>query len=105
MAALWQMQMAAPGGMMMPGMTPWAPAMPMTMPGGKLLVRVEGLSFEYQLTEDDVRKVFARYGDVTAVNVEKDGTNAQVEFALPQQAITAQGDLDRKQLAGMSGAF
>merc|ERR1740130_1230316 len=88
------------GQMMMP---PWPPAMPQASP--MLHVRVEGLKFEYQLTDDDVRKVFARYGEVTTVNVDRDGTQAQIQFELPHQAVAAQHDLDRKQLAGMSGAY
>lgn len=55
-AMMWQMQMAAPNpAAMMGGMLPsWPPAMPMVQP--TLNVRVDGLKFEYQLTEDDVRK-------------------------------------------------
>jgi len=105
-AMMWQMQMASPGqGQMMGGgmMPPWPPAMPQASP--MLHVRVEGLKFEYQLTDDDVRKVFARYGEVTTVNVDRDGTQAQIQFELPHQAVAAQHDLDRKQLAGMSGAY
>merc|ERR1719262_379674 len=79
------------------------------MPGGgitpPLNVRVDGLKFEYQLTEDDVRKVFSRYGEVRTVLVDREGTSATVLFDTSQQAVTAQRDLDGKQLAGMSGAF
>lgn len=100
-AMMWQMQMASPNPAMM--MPPWPPAMPMISP--MLNVRVDGLKFEYQLTEDDVRKVFSRYGDVYHVTVDREGTTAQVQFDQPHQAIAAQHDLDRKQLAGMSGAF
>lgn len=106
-AMMWQLQMGQMAGahqqasqMMMP---PWPPPMPMMAP--TLMVRVEGLKFEYQLTEDDVRKVFARYGEVAYVNVEKEGTAATVQLAQPAQAVAAQSDLDNKQLAGMSGAF
>merc|ERR1719401_2234635 len=101
-AMMWQqMQMAAP----YPGaaMPPWPPAMPIVSP--TLNVRVDGLKFEYQLTEDDVRKVFSRYGGVFQVTVDREGTTAQVQFEQPHQAIAAQHDLDRKPLAGMSGAF
>merc|ERR1719446_1701018 len=85
-------------------MPPWGPpSMPMAPP--ILNVRVDGLTFEYQLTEDDVRKVFSRYGDVTHVTVDKEGTTAQVQLGQYHQAVTAQHDLDKKQLAGMAGAF
>merc|ERR1740117_2140299 len=87
----------------MPGMPPWAgmggmPGMPM-MPSPMLTVRVEGLKFEYQLTDDDVRKVFARYGEVLHVMVDKEGTSAVVQLEQAVQAITAQQDLDHKQLS------
>merc|ERR1719210_956691 len=84
-------------------MPPWGPSMPMPPP--ILNVRVDGLTFEYQLTEDDVRKVFSRYGEVFHVNVDKEGTVAQVQLGQWNQAVAAQHDLDKKQLAGMSGAF
>jgi len=103
-AMMWQMQMAAPQNpaMMMP---PWfAGGTPMPMLP-LLLVRVEGVKFDYQLTEDDVRKVFARYGTVTQVNVEREGTSATVQFEHVQQAVMAKHDLHRKHLAGMSGAY
>lgn len=102
-AMMWQMQMASPHpnpAMMMP---PWAAVPPMVSP--MLHVRVDGLKFEYQLTEEDVRKVFSRYGEVFNVNVDREGTTAVVQFEQPHQAMAAQHDLDRKQLAGMSGAF
>merc|ERR1719387_830719 len=102
---MWQMQMASPQnpGMMMP---PWPNPMNMMPPSSATLnVRVEGLKFEYQLTEDDVRKVFARYGEVASVSVDREGSQAQISFESPHQAVTAQHDPDRKQLAGMSGAY
>lgn len=104
-AMMWQMQMAGPQnpGMMMPG---WPNPMAMVQPPSPILnVRVEGLKFEYQLTEDDVRKVFSRYGEVFHVTVDREGTSATVQFTQPHHAIAAQHDLDRKQLAGMSGAY
>jgi len=113
-ALMWQMQqmqqMAGgahnpmmPGMPGMPGMPPWPPAMPPVSP--LLHVRVDGLRFEYQLTEDDVRKVFSRYGDVLQVHVDPEGTTAQVQLGQPHQAVAAKHDLDKKELAGMSGAF
>mmetsp|Transcript_111203 Transcript_111203/g.208466 ORF Transcript_111203/g.208466 Transcript_111203/m.208466 type:complete len:385 (+) Transcript_111203:112-1266(+) len=102
-AMMWQMQMASQQPAQPLMMPPWPPAMPMGSP--QLKVKVEGLTFEYQLTDDDVRKVFARYGEVFHVTVDKDGTSAMVQFEHPHQAMAAQSDLDRKQLAGMSGAY
>lgn len=93
---MWPMQMGSSGmgGMMMP---------PMGMVS-LLHVRVDGIKFDYQLTEDDVRTVFSRYGDVFHVTVDPEGTAATVQFGSPMQAMAAQQDLDRKQLAGMAGA-
>lgn len=112
-AMMWQMQMAGapqnpgmPGMPMMPGMPSWSnPMMQAMAPSPILNVRVEGLKFEYQLTDDDVRKVFSRYGEVFHVTVDREGTSATVQFTAAHQAVAAQHDLDRKQLAGMSGAY
>merc|ERR1719336_3677203 len=84
-----------PAAMMMP---PWGPPPAMPMAAPMLNVRVDGLTFEYQLTEDDVRKVFSRYGDVYHVNVDKEGTTAQVQLGQYHQTVAAQHDLDKKQL-------
>lgn len=115
-AMMWQMTQQNPGLMnnMMGGMPGFPPpawgSMPMMppVPGASaptLNVRVDGLKFEYQLTEDDVRKVFSRYGSVRQVVVDRDGTGAAVSFDDPTQMMQALRDLDGKQLAGMSGAF
>eukprot|EP00746_Dinoflagellata_sp_MGD_P037080 gnl/MRDRNA2_/MRDRNA2_18903_c0_seq1.p1 gnl/MRDRNA2_/MRDRNA2_18903_c0~~gnl/MRDRNA2_/MRDRNA2_18903_c0_seq1.p1 ORF type:complete len:405 (+),score=76.67 gnl/MRDRNA2_/MRDRNA2_18903_c0_seq1:93-1217(+) len=86
-----------------PGIMPPGPPIPSNLV--PLRVRVDGLKFEYQLTDDDVRKVFSRYGEVKTVMVEQDGTFATVTFDNPQNAYAAQHDLNNKALAGMSGAF
>lgn len=107
-AMMWQMSMAAPHpnpAMVLPGMPGMPPWPPHPSFSASLNVRVDGLTFEYQLTEDDVRKVFSRYGEVVHVNVDREGTTAQVTFEQPHQAMAAQRDLDKKQLAGMSGAY
>lgn len=70
-----------------------------------LTVRVEGLSFQYQFTEDDVRKVFSRYGDVQNVQVGTDGASATVTFANFANGMAAWSDLNGKQLAGINGAY
>ncbi len=69
-----------------------------------LSVRVEGLTFQYQFTEDDVRKVFSRYGDVHTVYVAHDGAAATVCFSNYSHAMQAWNDLNGKQLAGINGA-
>jgi len=70
-----------------------------------LTVRVEGLSFQYQFTEDDVRKVFSRYGEVRSVQVGTDGASATVTFAQFANGMAAWSDLNGKQLAGINGAY
>merc|ERR1740115_438042 len=91
---------------MMPGMPSWPnPMMQAMAPSPILNVRVEGLKFEYQLTDDDVRKVFSRYGEVFHVTVDREGTSATVQFTQDHHAVSARHDLDKKQLAGMSGAY
>lgn len=104
-AMMWQMSMTSPMPPVpgMPSMPMWPNPPPMVSPW--LTVRVDGLKFEYQLTEDDVRKVFSRYGEVVTVKMDREGTTSQVQFAQPHQAMAAQHDLDKKQLQGMSGAF
>jgi len=84
---------------------PAAAAAPSQATTHQLCVRVEGLTFDYQLTDDDVLKVFSRYGEVSHVLVNADGTSAVVRFEQPQKAIQAQRDLDGKELVGMSGAL
>jgi len=78
---------------------------PAQMQSPPLTVRVEGLSFQYQFTEDDVRKVFSRYGDVASVLVGSDGSSATVTFANFANGMAAWSDLNGKQLAGINGAY
>eukprot|EP00397_Hematodinium_sp_SG-2012_P016445 GEMP01016776.1.p1 GENE.GEMP01016776.1~~GEMP01016776.1.p1 ORF type:complete len:375 (+),score=66.88 GEMP01016776.1:318-1442(+) len=78
---------------------------PTHMQSPPLTVRVEGLSFQYQFTEDDVRKVFSRYGDVASVLVGTDGASATVAFANFANGMAAWSDLNGKQLAGINGAY
>lgn len=75
-----------------------------------LHVCVKGLSFQYQFTEDDVKKVFQRYGEVLHVDVSPEGSNAQrcyatVTFSAFANAMAAWSDLNGKQLAGINGAY
>merc|ERR1712196_606606 len=72
-----------------------------------LNVRVEGLGFEYELTEDDVREVFSRYGQLIHVTVDREGAFATVQFSHPHIAGAAQRELNGKNLTGsdLSGAY
>lgn len=70
-----------------------------------LEVCVKGLSFQYQFTEDDVKKVFSRYGDVVHVIVNPEGSVIHVTFSALANAMAAWSDLNGKQLAGIAGAY
>jgi hypothetical protein len=73
--------------------------------GASVHVCVEGVTFQYQLTEDDLTKVFSRYGAVRFVNVNPDGASAIVHFYVPIDAEKATRDLDGKVLNGVQGAL
>lgn len=68
-------------------------------------VSVEGMKFQYQLTEDDIHKVFRRYGTVTNVNVDEACSSAMVTFQNAQDAQAAINDLDGKVLNGLDGTL
>ena len=68
-------------------------------------VHVEGVSFHYNLTEDDLTRVFARYGQVRLVHVNLDGSSAVVHFGNPQEVLKAVADLDGKILNGVQGCL
>jgi len=71
--------------------------------GPPLSVRVEGLDFHYQLTDDDVLKVFSRYGPVASVDVRQGGNLAYIQFMNVHHACQAIQDLDGKTLSGLKG--
>eukprot|EP00929_Paragymnodinium_shiwhaense_P072264 TRINITY_DN36679_c0_g1_i1.p1 TRINITY_DN36679_c0_g1~~TRINITY_DN36679_c0_g1_i1.p1 ORF type:complete len:487 (-),score=125.59 TRINITY_DN36679_c0_g1_i1:269-1729(-) len=109
-----QAQMA--GGMPgMPSMAmPQMPMMPMASyasPGvvasaePVVQVSVEGMKFQYQLTEDDIHKVFRRYGTVKRVSVNEAASSAMVVFDKTSDAQAAMNDLDNKVLTGLDGTL
>ena len=72
---------------------------PSSMPSLRVTFRVEGLSFQYQFTEDDVRKVFSHYGEVASVLVGADGADgasANVTFTSFANGMAAWSDLNGK---------
>lgn len=92
-----------------------------------LHVWVQGLSFEYQFTDSDVRKVFSRYGEVLSVEIcsgdldleqgtvdatakkesavqQKPACFAKVTYCAFANAMAAWSDLHAKPLSGISGA-
>ncbi|CAD7964954.1 unnamed protein product, partial [Amoebophrya sp. A25] len=85
-----------------------------------LQVSVQGLQFPYLLTDDDVRKVFGRYGDLVDVQIEQTGraeisgpdlpitpasSIAHVRFEGFGNTLAAWRDLDQKPLVGIEGAI
>ena len=68
-------------------------------------VCVEGVPFQYQLTEDDLMKVFSRYGTVSNITVMDEGGSAVVQYSLAADAARAQSFLDGKVLNGVQGAL
>lgn len=75
-----------------------------SMRGWPVTVSVEGIGFSYQLTNDDLFKVFSRYGVVTHVEVMMpDGNSATVFFSAYDEASRAIASLDGKELAGVKG--
>lgn len=85
-----------------PGITPYSPPMSMEP---TVSVSVEGMKFQYQLTEDDIHKVFRRYGAVKHVSVDEACSSALVTFHNAQDAQAAITDLDGKQLHGLDGTL
>eukprot|EP00392_Amoebophrya_sp_AT5.2_P001949 g1954.t1 len=67
-------------------------------------VHVRGLAFPYQFTEDDVRRVFSRYGDVSHVALLAQDAAAVTFFSLGN-TMAAWQDLDGRGLSGLEGAF
>jgi len=103
-------------GMPMPGMPPPFPGMghhhplnpyaqPPIVHDPTISVSVEGMKFQYQLTEDDLMKVFSRYGSVLAIRVDEAGASATISFAQAQDAQSAMTDLNNKVLNGLEGTL
>ena len=80
------------------------PMVPMALPTG-VHVYVEGVPFQYQLTEEDLLKVFTRYGTVSNITILDDGGSAVVQYSLAGDAAKAQSFLDGKVLNGVQGSL
>merc|ERR1719486_1675022 len=86
-----------------PSMTPpYSPPSPMEP---TVAVSVEGMKFQYQLTEDDLHKVFSRYGGVRNIRVDEAGAAAQITFTDFGDAQSAMNDLNGKVLNGLEGTL
>eukprot|EP00427_Karlodinium_veneficum_P011937 CAMPEP_0169097564 /NCGR_PEP_ID=MMETSP1015-20121227/19585_1 /TAXON_ID=342587 /ORGANISM="Karlodinium micrum, Strain CCMP2283" /LENGTH=529 /DNA_ID=CAMNT_0009158375 /DNA_START=151 /DNA_END=1737 /DNA_ORIENTATION=+ len=79
-----------------------APSMPMP---AAISVSVEGMRYQYQLTEDDLQKVFSRYGTVQQIKVDEVGTTALIHFGDYTYAQAAMNDLHGKVLNGLEGTL
>merc|ERR1719453_928899 len=87
----------------MPQYLPAAPPMVEAPVDPTITVSVEGMKFQYQLTEDDLNKVFARYGRVEKVVVDENSASAFITFGSFQDGQSAINDLDGKVLNGLDG--
>jgi len=81
-----------------------SPALPPTA-SPTINVAVEGMRFQYQLTQDDLHKVFSRYGIVGHIAVDEAGTTAQITFQEYASAQAAMTDLNGKVLNGLDGTL
>jgi|Transcript_29317 hypothetical protein len=99
--------MGMPPPMPFPGMPGVAPPYtpPMSNMDGTIVVSVEGMKFQYQLTEDDLAKVFSRYGGVKHIRVDDAGAGAQITFYNYSDAQAAMQDLNGKVLNGLEGTL
>jgi RNA recognition motif-containing protein len=72
--------------------------------GWGLLISIEGVDFDYQFTENDLRTVFQRYGRLTGVDtLSPQFEFGRVWFAYHRDAEAAITDLDNKILNGIHG--
>jgi len=63
------------------------------------------MMFQYQLTQDDLHKVFSRYGVVNHITVDEAGTMARITFKEHANAQAALSDLNGKVLNGLEGTL
>lgn len=89
----------------MMGIPSQCPAALPVQPEAEIRVTVEGMKFQFQLTEDDLHKVFSRYGAVKAIQVDEVGSGATITFHACGDAAAAMQDLDGKVLNGLDGTL
>lgn len=70
-----------------------------------IAVSVSGMKFQYQLTEDDLRKVFDRYGTVRHVSIDDAGSSARLTLQSTLECSMAINDLHGKPLNGLEGTL
>ena len=71
----------------------------------KVRVAVDGVGYSYHLTEDDLSKVFSRYGQVTQIELNPNGDGATIQYMNMNDAVQAVNDLDNKILTGTQGSL
>mmetsp|Transcript_28911 Transcript_28911/g.76928 ORF Transcript_28911/g.76928 Transcript_28911/m.76928 type:complete len:480 (+) Transcript_28911:189-1628(+) len=111
-----QQGLTQPAAPQMPSVAPPLPGMPSagygagygaggSPPEPAVNVTVEGMKFQYQLTEDDLHKVFSRYGTVKDIKVDEAGASSVITFHTFQDAQAAMTDLNGKVLNGLEGTL
>jgi len=70
-----------------------------------VIIYVEGMRCQYQLTEEDLLKVFSRFGPVRQIKVEHAGSASQITFQNFPDAQRAIDELDGKVLTGLEGTL
>ena len=82
----------------------WQPPGPLTPTGSSVTVAIQGVDFDYQLTEGDIKKVLGRYGRLQAVELNHPVCNvARVWFSSNADAEVAVKDLNGKVLNSVHG--
>lgn len=71
--------------------------------GFELMVRVEGLDYDYEFKEEDLENVFSRYGAVKEIKIQSNGKEGTVVFKDYWEAISAQASLDGYVLGKIQG--
>eukprot|EP00929_Paragymnodinium_shiwhaense_P098180 TRINITY_DN596_c0_g1_i4.p1 TRINITY_DN596_c0_g1~~TRINITY_DN596_c0_g1_i4.p1 ORF type:complete len:487 (+),score=100.74 TRINITY_DN596_c0_g1_i4:171-1631(+) len=85
-----------------PGLAPFSQQMAVEP---SITVTVEGMKFQYQLTEDDLQKVFSRYGTVRLIRIDEQGHQGVITYSTTAEAQAAISELNGKVLAGLDGVL
>ena len=71
--------------------------------GNLLLVFIDGIEHAYSLLEDDLFKVFSRFGTVVNISLSEDSTNAVITMGSQFQAERCCNELNGKFLSSLAG--
>eukprot|EP00927_Polykrikos_kofoidii_P071190 TRINITY_DN67497_c0_g1_i1.p1 TRINITY_DN67497_c0_g1~~TRINITY_DN67497_c0_g1_i1.p1 ORF type:complete len:639 (-),score=107.93 TRINITY_DN67497_c0_g1_i1:105-2021(-) len=84
------------------GQVPLPPAL--SVQGSHIIsMSVEGMRYQYQLSDDDLQKVFSRYGTVLRIHVDPTAMIAHIIYEHFASAQAAVQDLNGKVLKGLDG--